>query len=228
MPSNNIGFRVKLSFPRPSTEVIRAFCGWSTGNVCDANGRMGALDYRIKPLAGAWKFVGPALTVRARPVDNLILYQALDICQPGDVLVITNDESTTTSVFGDHVCAIAKARGVAAMVTDGLVRDAAGIREVGLPVFARGLNPNGPFKDGPGEVNFPIAIGGLPVNPGDLLVGDEDGVVVVRREDIAVVMNNLETVGKKEWQMTQDIAAGKHISDLVRQSLKAKGVELIE
>jgi regulator of RNase E activity RraA len=161
-------------------------------------------------------------------VDNLILYQALDIAQAGDVLVIAADESTTTSVFGDHVCAIAKARGIAAMVTDGLVRDAAGIREVGLPVFARGINPNGPFKDGPGEVNFPIAIGGLPVNPGDLLVGDEDGVVVVRREDIPVVVKNLETVGKKEKQMSEDIAAGRHISTLIREALATKGIELIE
>lgn len=228
MSANNIGFRVRLNFHRPSTEVIRAFTGWPTGNVCDANGRIGAMDYRIKPLVGAWKFVGPALTVRAHPVDNLILYQALDICQPGDVLVITADELTTTSVFGDHVCAIAKARGIAAMITDGLVRDATGIREVGLPVFARGINPNGPFKDGPGEVNFPIALGGLPVNPGDLLVGDEDGVVVVRQEDIPTVMKNLETVGKKEKQMTEDIAAGKHISALIREALAAKGVEIIE
>lgn len=224
----SIGFRVKLHIERPTAEEVRGFEGWPTGNVCDANGRLGAMDYHIKPLERTWRFAGPAITVRARPVDNLILYKALDVAQRGDVLVVTNDASTSTSVLGDRVCAIAKAKGLAAIVTDGMVRDGAGIREVGLPVFARGLNPNGPYKDGPGEVNFPIACGGLPIHPGDIIVGDEDGVVVVAREDGPAVLKMLEKIGAKEQAMADNIDSGKLIPDWVDDVLKEKGCQYME
>ena len=224
----NIGLRVRLSFERPSLEQVKGFEGWPTGNICDANGRLGAMDYRIKPLNPVWHFVGVALTVRARPVDNLILYKALDLAQPGDVLVITNDGSISSSVLGDYVCAIAKSKGVAAMVTDGLVRDAAGIREVGLPVFARGINPNGPHKDGPGEINFPISCGGLPVHPGDVIVGDEDGVVVVAGADVAAVLKELEKVGAKEKEMAEKVSAGWKMPEWADAILSEKGMQIIE
>jgi regulator of RNase E activity RraA len=226
--STNIGFRIRLKAEKPDLEQVRAFAGWSTGNVCDANGRQGAMDYRIKPLNPAWCVAGTALTVRARPVDNLILYKALDIAQQGDVLVISNDESESASVLGDRVCAIAKAKGIAAIVTDGLVRDAAGIRQVDLPVFARGIHPNGPFKNGPGEVNFPISCGGLVVCPGDVIVGDEDGVVVVSQSDLSVVMENLIKVGKKEREMEDNIAAGRLIPDWIDKVLAERGCEIVE
>lgn len=224
----NIGFRVRVNIERPTKDQMKAFEGWPTGNVCDANGRLGAMEYHIKPLDRSWRFVGAAITVRARPVDNLMLYKALDVAQEGDVLVVTNDESSATSVLGDRVCGIAKAKGLAAIVTDGMVRDGAGIREVGLPVFARGLNPNGPYKDGPGEVNFPIACGGLPVHPGDVIVGDEDGVVVVGRKDIPAVLKMLEKIGEKERQMADNIEAGRLIPAWVDEVLKEKGCQIIE
>jgi regulator of RNase E activity RraA len=226
-PEPNIGFRVRMNVERPAPDLVQGFAGWPTGNVCDALGRIGAMDYRIKPLNPAWRFAGIALTVRARPVDNLILYKALEIAQPGDVLVITNGASTATSVFGDQVCAIAKAKGVVAMVTDGLVRDAAGIREVDLPVFAPGINPNGPFKDGPGEINLPISCGGVPVHPGDIIVGDEDGVVVVPRADAPTALKALEKIGAKEKKMAEDIAAGRLIPDWVDEALAEKGCQII-
>jgi regulator of RNase E activity RraA len=224
----NIGLRVKLAYERPSPQQLKGFEDWSTGNICDANGRLGAMDYRIKPLNPAWHFVGVALTVRARPVDNLILYKALDLAQPGDVLVITNDGSISSSILGDHVCAIAKSKGVAAMVTDGLVRDAAGIREVGLPVFARGMNPNGPHKDGPGEINFPISCGGLPVHPGDVIVGDEDGVVIVACADVPAVLKGLDEVGAKEKEMAEKISAGWRMPEWADALLSEKGMQIID
>src|SRR3990172_1619971 len=107
----NIGFRVKVNDDRPDPDLLKAFEGWSTGNICDANGRLGAMDYRIKPLNLDWHFVGAAVTVRARPVDNLILYKELDLAGPGDVLVITNDGFTNASILGDLVCAIEKSKG---------------------------------------------------------------------------------------------------------------------
>jgi regulator of RNase E activity RraA len=224
----NIGFRVRMHIARPSADQVEHFEGWPTGNVCDANGRLGAMDYRIKPLVRSWRFVGPAVTVRARPVDNLVLYKALDVAQKGDVLVVTNDASSFTSILGDRVCSIAKAKGLSAIVTDGMVRDGAGIREVGLPVFCRGLTPNSPYKDGPGEINFPIACGGLPIYPGDIIIGDEDGVVVVHREDIPAVLKMLEKIGEKELKMAENIEAGKLSPGWVDEVLKEKGCQILE
>ena len=224
----NIGFRVKLHYAKPDPDILKAFEGWSTGNICDANGRLGAMDYRIKPLNPDWLFVGVAFTVRARPVDNLILYKALDLVGPGDVLVITSDGFTNASVLGDLVCAIAKSKGVAAIVADGLVRDAAGIREIGLPVFALGISPNSPYKDGPGEINFPISCGGLPIYPGDVIVGDEDGVVVVARGDVPTVLKELQKVGAKEREMKGKIKAGWTLPEWIDEALSMKGVQLID
>ncbi len=224
----NIGFRVKVEFERPTPEQLDGFKGWSTGNICDANGRLGAMDYRIKPLAQEWQFVGVAVTVRARPVDNIILYKALDLAEPGDVLVVTNDASTSASVLGDRVCGIAKSQGVVGIVTDGLVRDAAGIREVGLPVFSLGTSPNSPYKDGPGEINFPISCGGMSVHPGDVIVGDEDGVVVVARADIPAVLKGLVKVGEKEKEMEEQIDAGWTLPEWIDDALTRKWIQIIE
>lgn len=224
----NIGFRVKTKFERPLPDLLKSFEGLSTGNVCDANGRMGAMDYHIKPLNSSWHFVGAAITVRARPVDNLIVYKALSVAQPGDVLVITNNSSTTASVFGDRVAAIAKALGIVAMVTDGVVRDLSGLLKVNLPVFSRGVNPNAPYKDGPGEINYPISCGNITVHPGDIVIGDGDGVVVVPLNDVSIISKNIEKVILKEKKMEEDIAGGRLIPDWITEILNEKGISIIE
>lgn len=227
MSTQNIGFRIRTNIDRPAPELVRGFENVPTGNVCDANGRQGAMDSRIKPIEQRMRFVGTAVTVRARPIDNLLVWAALQVARPGDVLVVATGDCTTSSVFGDHLAAVARALGIAAIVTDGMARDAAGLRKVGLPAFTRGLNPNGPHKDGPGEINFPISCGGLPVHPGDLLVGDEDGVVVVPREDVPAVLANLQGVLKKEAQMSRDFAEGRLIPAWVEEALAAKKVEIL-
>ena len=213
---------------RPAPDLVQAFRGWPTGNVCDALGRVGAMDYHIKPLNPDWCFVGTAITVRARPVDNLIIYKALELAQEGDVLVIATGEFTGAAFIGDLVASIARAKGLAAMVTDGVVRDAAGIVKVGLPVFALGVTPNSPFKDGQGEVNLPISCGGVPVHPGDIVVGDGDGVVVVPQDDIPAVLEVLPKIRAKETQIAQDIAAGRLIPSWVEEALAAKGCQIID
>ncbi len=220
------GFRVIADIDRLPREVVQGFAGWATGNVCDALGRVGAMDYQIKPLDPSWRFVGSALTVRARPVDNLIVYKALEIARPGDVLTIATGSATTASVFGDLVCAIARAKGVAALVTDGVVRDAAGIREVGVPVFTRGLSPNSPYKDGPGDINLPISCGGVPVQPGDVILGDEDGVVVVPRDDAIAVLEALPGIRAKERTVAREIAAGRLIPGSLIEALASKGWQI--
>jgi len=225
---HKIGFRIRMKVDRPSQEIIDGFDGWSTCNVCDTNGRRGAMDYQIKPLIRDWQFIGPAITVWTCPVDNLIVYKALEIAQPGDVLVITNGAAAGASIFGDNVVSIAKAKGVSALVSDGLARDAAGIRELDLPVFVRGLSPNSPFKDGPGEINFPITCGGVVVHPGDVVLGDENGVVIVLKDDAPIVVKALENIGKKESEMTERIASGKLIPEWVKDILSEKGAQILE
>lgn len=224
----NIALRVRRNYSKPDPDLLKAFTGWSTGNICDANGRIGSMDYQIKPLDSTWSFVGVAFTVRARPVDNLIIYKALDLIEPDDVLIITNGGSTYSSVLGDLVCGIAKSKGVAAIVTDGMVRDASGIRQVNLPVFARGVCPNSPHKDGPGEINFPISCGGISVSPGDMVVGNEDGVVVVAQRDIPFVIGELEKIGAKEKEMQQKIDAGWSLPEWIERDLCAKGISYID
>lgn len=222
------GFRVRRRIERPSPELVAGLKDVCTGNVCDAMDRFGALDHRIKPLSPAMRCTGSALTVRTRPGDNLMVYKGLETAQAGDVLVIATYEYTTTSVLGELVCMMARARGLAGIVTDGMVRDVAGILDVGLPVFARGATPNSPYKDGPGEVNGSISCGGVAIHPGDIIVGDGDGVVVVPREDAARVLQRLVAVREKEATMLANIQAGRLIPDFIEETLRAKGCEYVD
>lgn len=226
--SDASALRVFLNTARPQPESYAAFADVPTGNVCDAMDRFGAMDYQIRPLDQAMRLCGPALTVRTRPGDNLALYKALDVARPGDVLVIATYDYTTGSTFGDIVVSIAKKKGLAGMVCDGLCRDASGIRATKLPVFVRGLSPSSPQKDGPGEIGAPISCGGVTVSPGDIIVGDEDGVVVVPRRDLTIVAERLKAVIKKEEKMLAAVESGVLISDQVKALFDARGVEIVE
>ena len=168
---------IRRNFSRPDTAHVAALTGVQSGYVVDARGRRGALDHHIRPLTVATDFVGTAVTVQTRPRDNLAPWAALTLCQPGDVLVIACSAYEEASIIGDILVAMAKNNGVVACVTDGMARDIAGINAVGIPVFGRGLTPNSPFKDGPGEIGTSIVLGGMTVNSGDVLVGDRDGLV---------------------------------------------------
>jgi 4-hydroxy-4-methyl-2-oxoglutarate aldolase len=220
--------RVFRNLRRPARELVEPFVNAPTGNVCDAMDRFGAMDYRIKPLDPASRMCGPALTVRTRPGDNLAVYQALEVAEPGDVLVIQTYEHTAGSVIGDLVVNIARRRGLAGIVTDGLVRDASGIRATGLPVFARGLSPSSPFKDGGAEIGGAVSCGGVAVRPGDVIVGDEDGVAVVPQDDLAAVAERLRGVFEKEAKMLAAIEAGQLTNEAMVKRLAEVGVEFVE
>ena len=227
MAPTTIGFRIYLNTARPAPGCVAAFQGVPTGNVCDAMDRMGALDYHIKPLAPHMAMAGPALTVRTRPGDNLMVWKAIDVAQPGDVLVIATYAYTTASTFGERVVLAAKAKGIAGIVCDGMCRDASGIRATGLPTFVTGTVPSSPGKDGPGEIGGPVSCGGIVVHPGDLIVGDEDGVVVVPLADAPAVAERLQAVFDKEAHMAADLAAGRLVPEWVDAALAAKGCEII-
>ncbi len=199
---------IRRDFLRPSAEQIAAFREAPTGWVADARGRRGALSPRIRPVSKQARFVGSALTAQSRPVDNLAPYAALKFAHPGDVLLVATDDCESAAVMGDVLLGMARNAGIVAAVTDGLVRDVAGIDKVGIPTFARGLTPNSPFKDGPGSVGLPISLGGVTVNAGDIVVGDADGVVIVPRDEIAAVSAALEAVSQKEQAMDAAVAGG--------------------
>jgi 4-hydroxy-4-methyl-2-oxoglutarate aldolase len=199
---------IRRDFPRPAEADIAPFRTAPTGWVVDAQGRRGALHHSIRPLTKTTRFVGTALTVRTRPLDNLAPYAALRFARPGDVLVVATDMADHGSIMGDIILGMAKNAGVVAAVTDGFVRDIAGIDQVGIPVFSRGLSPNSPMKDGPGAVGVPVSIAGMMIFPGDLLIGDIDGIVVVPRKQVGAVGTALTEVAQKEAKMEASVAAG--------------------
>ena len=150
------------------------------------------------------------------------------MAQPGDVLVIATYGYATTSTLGELVVMTAKALGLAGIVCDGMCRDAGGIRATGLPTFVAGIVPSSPGKDGPGEIGGSIACAGAVVRSGDIIVGDEDGVVVVPMADAPAVIERLEAIKEKEARMAANILAGRLIPDWVDRVLEEKGVEIIE
>ena len=219
---------VRRGFPRPDPAHVRALTGIAVGWVVDAMGRQGALDHRIRPISAAAVFTGVALTVRSRARDNLAAWAAIDHAEPGDVIVIETGDYEQASVIGDAWLGVARNKGVIACVTVGLVRDVDGIAAVGIPVFARGVSPNSPFKDGPGEIGLSVVIGGTAVRSGDILVGDKNGVAVVPRERAAEVVARLAAVAAKEAEMDEAIRAGAKSATWVQATIAAKGVRFVD
>ena len=207
---------IRARFPRLAAADLAPFRARSTSFVVDAMNGRGALHHAIKPLDPASRMVGSALTARAGARDNLAALAALDLIEPGDVLVIATQGFEGTATLGDNMARIAQMRGAVGVVTDGMARDAAEIIALGLPVFCRGVTPNSAFPSGPGEVGLPLAMGEVTVEAGDLILGDRDGVVVVPRAQLAVVTARLELVAAKEAEMHAKVAAGEIRSLLER------------
>ena len=200
---------VRTRFPRLSAAELAPFRGRSTSFVVDAMTGRGALHHAIKPLDPRSRLVGSALTARAGARVNLAALAALDLIEPGDVLVISTQGFEGTATLGDNMARIAQIRGAAGVVTDGMARDAAEIIALGLPVFCRGVTPNSAFPSGPGEVGLPLALGEVTIESGDLIIGDRDGVVAVPRAQLAAVRSRLEVVAAKEGEMHAKMAAGE-------------------
>ncbi|HEY1782800.1 MAG TPA: RraA family protein [Roseiarcus sp.] len=194
------------SIERPSADVVELFRA-PTSFIVDAMNGTGALDWRIKRLAGG-PLVGVALTCDCGPLDNLAFMAALAQSEPGDVLVATTGGYMGSAVTGDLLMYVARNRGVAGFVTDGLVRDLEDLETVGLPVFALGVTPNSPQRRGPGSVGLPIVCGGVSIASGDIVVGDRDGVVVVPRGRIDETLKNLERVKAAEAATLERVRGG--------------------
>jgi 4-hydroxy-4-methyl-2-oxoglutarate aldolase len=228
MTAEETALTIKRNFTRTAQKFVKQFMNLPIGNVCDAQERVGALDYRIKPVSEMSQFCGTALTVDSGPRDNLAAWAALEIAKPGDVILITTGGHLASSVAGDLYVGMAKNAGVAGIVTDGVVRDLTGINDVGIPVFARGICANSPWKNGPGRVGLPIVIGGVNVNAGDVVAGDQDGVVIVARQNAAAVADGLKAVLAKEKKMEANVKAGMTVPGWLEEAYKVKGVRYLD
>ena len=203
-------------YPRP--EQVSALQRTPTGYIVDALGGAGAMDYRIKAVVPEQcVFCGPALTCNAGPADNLAVFGALEQLQPGDVIVAASAEHTGCAIVGDLVLGMARNGGAVAFVTDGCVRDVPGIRSVGLPCFCSGVTPNSPAKEGPGTVGFPIVVGGVAVAAGDIVIGDQDGVVVVPFDRIDSVIDKLPKVRAAEAELDALVKGGLKVPAFLKR-----------
>jgi RraA family protein len=194
---------------QPNQAVIEAFKGAATAVISDNLFRMaGAID--LRPFHGTGKLVGTALTVRTRSGDNLAIHQALDLARPGDVIVVDGGSDVSRALVGEIMMEIAKHRGVAGFVIDGAVRDVAAFASSGFPCFARAAIHKGPYKNGPGEINVPVSIGGAVVEPGDIVVGDEDGVVTFPQAMAPALLEAVRVQEAREADIIRSIREGRY------------------
>ena len=220
---------IKRGFPRPPAALVDAFRGVPTGYLVDAMGGRGCPGHSIQALLpGKAALVGVALTCHCGPADNLALCGALDVAAGGDIIVAGTDGFTGTAVTGDLLLGMARNKGVAGFVTDGLVRDIPGIEAVGLPVYCAGVTPNSPARNGPGTVGFPLVLGDVIVHPGDIVVGDRDGVVVVPRLEAEAVLARLPAIKAAEQELEAKVRAGLQVPDFVRGVLQSDKTSYVD
>ncbi|ALZ84117.1 methyltransferase [Pseudomonas oryzihabitans] len=221
-----IGFRVLNAQRKIAADWVARYRDIPVANVSDSMHRMTAGGSRLRPMHRQGVLAGPALTVKARPGDNLMLHYALDIAEPGDVIVVDAGGDLSNALIGEMMVAYAIKRGVAGIVINGAIRDAANIGAGDFPLFAAGVSHRGPYKDGPGEINVPIAIDGMVIEPGDLVIGDDDGLLCVPYDHVAEVYDRAAAKHAAEEKQMQQIAEGKNDRSWVLAALKEKGCAL--
>jgi RraA family protein len=195
-------------FERVDAAIVDQASKFAASILADVAGRRGTLCSRVAPLSPSMRIAGPALTVEVRPGDNLMIHAAMAIAKPGDVLVIDGKGDETAALMGEIMVSQCKAIGLAGIVIYGSVRDTEALKEMDFPVYAVGANPNGPTKNIPGRINWPISVGGTSVQPGDLIVGDADGVVVIEREKAASLLSAAAQKVADETKRLEGIRSG--------------------
>lgn len=223
-----IGFRILPRRQGVSPDLVTRFKALPVANVSDSMHRMAAAGPRLRAYHASGTLAGPALTVRSRPGDNLMLHKAIDMAHPGDVIVVDAGGDLTNSLMGELMLAHAMRRGVAGFVLWGAIRDADAIREANLPLWAMGVTHRGPYKDGPGEINVPIALEGMVIEPGDLILGDGDGVLSVPVADAPGVLERTEAKQAAETAQMARIKAGTNDRAWVDETLRRLGCAMPE
>jgi regulator of RNase E activity RraA len=218
-----LGFRIVSGLPRPARELVERFRGLPSSNLADAMGRFRFMDPGIRARTGL-PVCGVAVTVTSRPGDNLMVHKALELAEPGDVLVVITGGNLVNAVFGEIMGHVAIARKLGGLVVDGAVRDVDALARLELPVFSRAVSPGACDKDGPGEINVPISCGGAVVMPGDIIVGDGDGVVAVPSDAAADVLEGVARIHDREQQWMAAIRRGDLFAPEINAILRAKGV----
>ena len=218
-----LGFRV-LPSPAPlDASLVERFSGLASSNLADAMGRFNFMDPGIRNRSG-FPLCGTAVTALCRPADNLMVHKALQVAEPGEIVVVSTCGNTTSAVFGELMCHTAAAKKLGGIIVDGAIRDVDGITTLGMPAFSRSVCPGGCDKDGPGEINVPIACGNTVVMPGDILVGDVDGIAVVPRDWAEEVLRLVDELMARERMRIAEIQSGVWYKPEIDDALRKKGV----
>ena len=218
-----IGFRILERKKKVSLNIAKEFLTLPVANVSDSMWRLTAGGSRLRPMHKSGQMAGPALTVKSRPGDNLMLHKAIDMAEPGDIIVCDAGGDLTNSLMGELMLAHAMKRGVGGFVLDGAVRDVEAFLDVNLPVFAAGVSHRGPYKDGPGEINVSVAIDGMVIEPGDLVIGDWDGVLSIPLDDVESILKKTNEKQAAEAVDMAKIEAGEWDRSWVDKTLKDRG-----
>lgn len=224
----NIGFRIFPKDKMPTKELVEQFRNVVTPHISDNLNRIHAIAAGLRPYHKEGKLVGTAITVKTRPGDNLMVHKAIDVAAPGDVIVVDAGSDLTNAIVGEIMMRLAQKKGIAGFVIDGSIRDTEAFKNDVFPVYARGVTHRGPYKDGPGEINVPVSIGGLIVHPGDIIVGDIDGLAVVPLDMAEEVLKLVKEQQIREEAILKSIEDGTIDRSWVDELLKMKGCEFVE
>ncbi|MEX3765001.1 RraA family protein [Paraburkholderia phenoliruptrix] len=205
---NPIGWRENESATQASPATLAALREIAVSLLSDNMARVSGAS-GLRPFHRPRPMAGTAVTVRTRGGDNLAIHRAFDFCRPGDVLVIDGAGELTQALMGEIMAAYAERLGVQGLVIDGAIRDVGALSQRNFPVYARGVTHRGPYKNGPGEINVPVTVGGMVVHPGDIVVGDEDGVLAISPADVEAVIEGARKTAAKEAAALQSIADGR-------------------
>jgi RraA family protein len=211
---------------RPDPRLVAELAKMVTPHLSDSMERLYAGGHQLRPMHGEGKLAGPAFTVRTAAGDNLLVHKALDTAQRGDVVVVDAGGWLDNAIIGELMAARARQRGIAGLVIWGAIRDSAELGAGSYPVYAAGVTHRGPYKNGPGEINVPVVIGGMPVNPGDIIVGDADGLVAVPQDQAERVLASAKSILEKETASMKQIVAGTVDRSWVDKALREKGYKI--
>lgn len=226
----SVGNRIFLKRNLPLKQLLEAFAEIPTANIADTMGRLCAMHPRIRLMSQPERSIvaGPALTVKSRAGDNLFIHQAMDMAKEGDVIVVSNEADSSRSLMGEVMFRYCEYKRIGALVLDGPIRDVEAVKKIQYPIYATGNTPGGPYKDGPGEINVSVSCGGVVVNPGDIVVMDADGVIVIPLKDGDRVLRDARKFQAQDAAKIMAASNGTANRSWVKKSLEEKQVEIID
>lgn len=222
----SIGLRILRRKRKVDAAVVKKYREIPVANISDSMNRMTAGGARLRPMHAGGVMCGPALTVKTRPGDNLMVHKALDLAEAGDIVVVDAGGDLTNSIIGELMLAVAAKKNLGGVVINGAIRDSGSIKASKFPVFAAGVSHRGPYKDGPGEINVPIAIDGMVIEPGDLVIGDDDGLLCVPFDVVEDIYAKAHAKHATETESFRKIAAGENDRTWIGKKLAELGCEV--